>query len=209
MKHNYLVSKSVILVVMFSIIGFSSCKSNEEKKEKMAEQEESVQKEAPFFKLSLAQWSIHKAIKNGNISPLDFAQKAKEYGFDAVEYVSQLYTNELKKDSNPIIAMQNLLDTLKMKSEKYGVKNINIMIDNEGNLAAADETERNLAVEHHKKWIDAGVFLGCYTVRVNLKGSDDVDIWSKKSIMSLKQLAEYAKPKNINVIVEKSWRLFF
>jgi sugar phosphate isomerase/epimerase len=48
----------------------------------------------------------------------------------------------------------------------------------------------------------AGEFLGCSTVRVNLRGSDDIDIWSKKSAISLKELAEYAKPKNLNVIVE-------
>jgi len=98
--------------------------------------------------------------------------------------------------------MQNLLKTLKMKSDKYGLQNLTIMVDNEGDLASENEKDRNEAVENHKKWIDAGAFLGCHSIRVNLFGSDNSDIWSSTSAKSLKQLAEYAKAKNVNVIVE-------
>jgi len=76
------------------------------------------------------------------------------------------------------------------------------MVDNEGELASTDEAKRLEAVENHKKWIDAGAFLGCYYVRVNLFGSDDPDVWVNTSAKSLKQLATYAKSKGIDVIVE-------
>ena len=33
---------------------------------------------SPFFKLSLAQWSLHNAIFEGELNPYDFAAKAKE-----------------------------------------------------------------------------------------------------------------------------------
>ena len=154
------------------------------------------------FKLSLAQWSVHKQIIDGKLDPVDFAEKAKGLGFEGLEYVSQLYTNYLKKGNDPKLAMQKLLDTLKVKSQKFGLKNIGIMVDNEGELASPDEAKRHEAVENHKKWIDAGAFLGCYYVRVNLFGSDDPAIWVKQSTKSLKALATYAKAKNINVIVE-------
>ena len=52
---------------------------------------------APFFKLSLAQWSLHKAIFDKSMDPLDFAEKAKEFGFEGLEYVSQLYTGSIKE----------------------------------------------------------------------------------------------------------------
>jgi len=191
-----------MIIILFLTLGLNSCAKKEKKEEVKESETVEVKEVKPFFKLSLAQWSLHKQIRGGELSPLDFAQKASEFGFEGIEYVSQLYREELKKDKDPKIAMQNLLDTLKMKSEKYGVKNVNIMIDNEGDLAAANEKDRLQAVENHKKWIDAGAFLGCSTVRVNLRGSDDVDIWSKKSAISLRELAEYAKPKNLNVIVE-------
>ena len=46
------------------------------------------------IKISLAQWSLNKAIKSGKLSPLDFAKKAKSFGINAIEYVSGLYTNQ-------------------------------------------------------------------------------------------------------------------
>jgi len=156
----------------------------------------------PQFKLSLAEWSVHRAIIGKTLDAVDFAQKAKGMGFEGLEYVSQLYTNYLKKGNNPKLAMQNLLDTLKMKSEKYDIKNLGIMVDNEGELASPNETKRLESVENHKKWIDAGAFLGCYYVRVNLFGSEDSVVWVAQSAKSLKQLAAYAKTKGIDVIVE-------
>jgi TPP-dependent trihydroxycyclohexane-1,2-dione (THcHDO) dehydratase len=47
--------------------------------------------------ISLAQWSLHKMIKiEKTLNPIDFAQKAKELGFNAIEYVSTLYRPELE-----------------------------------------------------------------------------------------------------------------
>src|SRR5688572_14036905 len=43
-----------------------------------------------FFKISLAEWSLHKTIFSGNLSKLDFPAKAKnDFGISAVEYVNQ------------------------------------------------------------------------------------------------------------------------
>ena len=36
------------------------------------------------IKISLAQWSLNKAIKSGKLSPLDFAKKAKSFGINAI-----------------------------------------------------------------------------------------------------------------------------
>ena len=44
----------------------------------------------PFFKLSLAQWSLNKAIRYEGMNPYGFATKAKEYGFEGLENVNQL-----------------------------------------------------------------------------------------------------------------------
>jgi len=187
-------AKSLILLLGIGLF-IGACqevpKAKKETKEKAAN-----------FKLSLAQWSVHKQIIDGKLDPVDFAEKAKSFGFEGLEYVSQLYTNYLKKGDDPKLAMQNLLDSLKAKSQKYGLKNIGIMVDNEGELASPDEIKRLEAVENHKKWIDASAFLGGQYVRVNLFGSDDPNIWVNTSAKSLKQLATYAKTKNINVIVE-------
>jgi len=192
MKHHKLFIKFTQIGIILLLFGLFAC-NNTQKKEKIND---------PFFKLSLAQWSFNKHIRNGEMSPLDFAQKASELGFEGIEYVSQLYTNELKKDEDSNVAMQHLLDTLKMKSEKYNVRNVLIMVDGEGDLASPDETTRNQAVDNHKKWVDAAAFLGCHSIRVNLFGTNDPEVWKQAAVDGLSKLAAYAINKKINVIVE-------
>lgn len=150
-----------------------------------------------FFKLSLAQWSLHRAIQNDHLDPMDFAEKAKGMGFDGIEYVSGLYLKKIES-----MGMEALQEALKAKSEAHGVENVLIMVDGEGNLAASDENERDQAVENHKKWIHAAEFLGCHSIRVNLFGSGNAEEWVLNATKGLKKLAEYGQAKGINVIVE-------
>jgi len=163
---------------------------------------ENQEDNSPFFKLSLAQWSLHKAIQSGELNPIDFAQKAKELGFEGIEYVNQLYNKELEKGPDPKKAMQNLLETLKAKSEAYTIENLIIMVDGEGDLAVIDQQEQDKAVENHKKWVDAAQFLGCHSIRVNLFGNRDPKLWHEASVRGLQKLSDYAVTKNINIIVE-------
>ena len=148
--------------------------------------------------MSLAQWSLHKAIKDDKtLKPIDFAQKAKELGFEGIEYVSQLYNEELKT-----MGMEALQDSLKAKSKKYDINNVLIMVDGEGDLASPVEKTRTEAVQNHKKWVDAAAFLGCHSIRVNLFGTNVESEWKESATKGLSALATYSKTKNINVIVE-------
>lgn len=180
-----------------------SCKNqdgkNKENKNLKAEAEQQVE---PFFKLSLAQWSLHKPIFDGKLDPMDFAEKANEMGFDGIEYVSTFYAEKIKNAEDPEKAMQVTLDSLKAKSEEFEVENVLIMVDGEGELASADSGEREQAVENHKKWVDAAQFLGAHAIRVNLFGAEDRQEWKKSAVSGLKMLSEYAKEKNINILVE-------
>lgn len=150
-----------------------------------------------FFKLSLAQWSLHRTIQSDKLDPLDFAEKAKEMGFEGIEYVSGLYSKQLES-----MGMEALQEALKAKSEEHGVESVLIMIDGEGDLAASEEKERDQAVENHKKWVNAAEFLGCHSIRVNLFGSSNAEEWVSNATIGLKKLAEYGQTKGINVIVE-------
>ena len=150
------------------------------------------------LKISLAQWSLNKAIKSGELSPLDFAKKARSFDIDAIEYVSGLYTNNtdiLKK-----ISMQKLSKELLKRSDDYGIDNVLIMIDSQGSLASSNKKERLKAIDNHKKWIDFSYEIGCETMRVNLSGETKLDRWTENSIKSLTELSDYNK--NINVVVE-------
>ncbi|GAA4278339.1 sugar phosphate isomerase/epimerase family protein [Aquimarina mytili] len=198
--------QKTIITGLILILFFGSCKNNTSQNSEAQKEESSVEtlieETKPFFKLSLAQWSLHKTIQSGEMSPMDFAQKAKELGFEGIEYVSQLYTDELIKDPDPQKAMQTLLEALKANSTKHNIQNLIIMVDGEGDLAVTSEKERNDAVENHKKWVDAAQFLGCHSIRVNLFGTNDPEQWVDVATDGLGKLSDYAATKNINVIVE-------
>ncbi len=145
---------------------------------------------------------MHKMLFDGQMDPYDFAKKSSELGFAGLEYVNQFYTKELKEANYSAEAMANFVQRCNDEAKKYGMKNVLIMIDGEGNLAVSDEKERNKAVEQHHKWVDAAAAMGCHAIRVNLAGSDLPEEWEANSVDGLTKLATYAKDKGINIIVE-------
>ena len=187
--------RAIIVIFTVSLISFS-CKDSD-KKEKSEMASNMSEETKPFFKLSLAQWSLHKAIQNNDMDPLDFAEKAKEFGFEGLEYVSQLYTEAIEEKG-----MDSVLSVLKSNSEKFGMQNVLIMVDGEGNMASTNDAERNKAVQNHYKWVDAAAFLGCHSIRVNAHGNGTAEEVSTSAVDGLSKLSEYAAEKGINVLVE-------
>lgn len=182
-----------ITIVLFVLV-FTACKQPKEKTD-IAINKETEQ--PMFFKISLAQWSLNKAIKSGKLSPFDFAKEAKKLGFGAIEYVSGLYKKEVKN-----LGIDEVVKKLKTESETHGVKNLLIMVDGEGNLAANDEKELHNAVENHKKWVDAAKTLGCHSIRVNAHGNGSYEEVLNQAVIGLTRLSEYAQTKGINILVE-------
>jgi len=149
----------------------------------------------PLFKISLAQWSLHKTFFDKKADPLDFAKMAKEdFGIDAIEYVNQFFKDKAKD--------QNYLGELKKRADGLGVKSVLIMCDGEGNLGDANEANRTKAVENHFKWADAAKFLGCHSIRVNAASSGSYDEQIERAADGLRKLSEYAAKLELNVLVE-------
>ncbi|MBO0320809.1 TIM barrel protein [Muricauda sp. CAU 1633] len=204
MKKKNVFQSGVLAVMVVLVSGFYSCKQNAKKEASDTQASEEVMAEntAPSYKLSLAQWSINRMIREEGVDPYKFAEMASDWGFEGLEYVSQLYYPELEKDNFSDAAMATFVEKCKAESEKFGLENLLIMIDGQGDLAAADEQVRKEAAENHHKWVDAAAALGCHSIRVNLNGTQDPEVWVPASIDGLTQLATYAMDKNINVIVE-------
>ena len=120
-----------------------------------------------FFKLSLAQWSLHKGIDSGEFDPYDFAKTSKELGFSGLEYVNALYS-DVMDSRNKSQAIKNFIKKCNDEAKQNNIENLLIMIDSEGDLATSNVRKRNAAIENHKKWIDAASQMGCHSVRVNL-----------------------------------------
>ncbi|QXP51285.1 sugar phosphate isomerase/epimerase [Cellulophaga sp. HaHa_2_95] len=195
-------NKRSLLFIYFSLfLFFLSCKEEKKKEEVIPEIEEEVVV-TPFFKLSIAQWSMHKMVFDDKVSPYTFAEKAKALGFSGLEYVSGLYYEELEKENFSEEAMAAFVEKCNTESKKHGMTNLLIMIDGQGNLATENAEERKAAVENHYKWVDAAAAMGCHSIRVNLAGGTTKEKWLESAVDGLTQLATYAKGKNINVLVE-------
>lgn len=149
------------------------------------------------FKISLAQWSLHKAYFGKQLDALKFAETAKtDYGIEAIEYVNQFY--KAKKADDAYLA-----DVRKV-ADDHGVKSVLIMCDGEGNLGDPDETRRKKAVDNHQRWLVWAKALGCHSIRVNAASDWKLgfDETQKLAADGLHKLTESAAPYGLNVIVE-------
>src|SRR5439155_21613788 len=100
------------------------------------------------FKISLAEWSLHRALRAKKIDNLDFPKIAREqFGIEGVEFVNQFFKDKAHDST--------YLKDLKARAGDVGVTCVLIMIDGEGDLSARDQARRDRAVEDHKKWVDA------------------------------------------------------
>lgn len=150
---------------------------------------------APLFKISLAQWSLHKAIFGKQLDNLDFAREAKAtYGIEAVEYVNQFFFEKAND--------KKYLADMKQRAEDAGVTSLVIMVDREGKLGDPNEEARSQTVDRHKKWVEAAKFLGCHSLRVNAASAGKYDEQLKLAADGLARLSEFAQPLGLNIIVE-------
>lgn len=150
---------------------------------------------AAKFQISLAQWSLHRALKGGKLDNLDFASTTKnEFGIEAVEYVNQFFKD--KANDAAYLAEMN------KRAADNGVKQLLIMIDGEGQLGAASLTERMKSVENHYKWVEAAKTLGCHAIRVNAGSSGSYEDQQHRAADGLRALTEFGAKHDISVIVE-------
>ncbi len=149
----------------------------------------------PELKISLAQWSMHRALEKGEVKAVEFAQIAKNsYGIGAIEYVNQFYMDTATSTK--------FWSEMKSRAENEGVKSQLIMIDNEGDLGGPNAADRKTTVENHYKWIHAAKILGCHSIRVNAFGKGTKGELHAALVDGLGSLAEYGEKENMNVLVE-------
>jgi len=147
------------------------------------------------FKISLAEWSLHRRLRSGSLDHLDFASVAKnDFNIDAIEYVNTFFFNRATD--------KDYLSEMKSRANDLGVLSLLIMCDNEGSLGDPDPIARKKAVENHYKWAEAAKFLGCHSIRVNAKSDGSYDEQIDLAADGLRHLTEFGATLNINTIVE-------
>lgn len=189
MKRREFVNRSMQASIALSAFGLTACQFTDKKKT-----EEQLKSNDLFFKISLAQWSFHRALTAGELNHLDFAAKSRSFGCEGVEYVNSFFIDKAKD--------MTFLKEMNSRANAEGQQNVLIMIDREGSLAHADTALRLEAIENHHKWVEAAHFLGCHAIRVNLAGGVNKDDAVEASIDSLSKLSDFAKGSDINILVE-------
>lgn len=167
--------------------GLSACQS--------AKAPEPVILDGPLFRISLAEWSLHRALQKGDLTNLDFPTVARrDYEVEGVEYVNQFFKDKATDRA--------YLNELRNRCDSEGVTSVLIMCDGEGRLGDPDEAQRTAAVENHRKWLDAAKFLGCHSIRVNAYSSGSAPEQARLATDGLRRLCEIAQPLGLNVLVE-------
>ena len=148
----------------------------------------------PRFRISLAQWSFHRALWSGELKHLDFAAKSASMGFEGVEYVNSFFKDKAEDEK--------YLAEMKKRCADSGIDSVLIMCDGEGALGDADSERRKVAVENHYKWLDAAATLGCHAIRVNAQSSGSWDEQVKRAAEGLHALSVAGAERGVSVIVE-------
>jgi len=145
--------------------------------------------------ISIAQWALVEEIRAGKWKNLDFPRIAREdFGVNGIEFVNTLFD----------VPTQGYLNKLKQNAEDHCVEMVLIMCDDEGDGAADTVKGQKQFVINHRKWLDIAHYLGCHAIRTNCRGPQNAN---KKEALkwaadAYNQLLEYAKPANINVVIE-------
>ena len=149
----------------------------------------------PLFRISLAQWSLHRTIRAGELDHLDVARLARqEFGLEAIEYVNSFFGDRARDAA--------YLAEMNRRARDHGVYQHLIMCDGEGRIGEPDAARRQQAVENHYRWVEAAKTLGCATIRVNAASEGPFEEQQALAADGLRRLCEFADPHGIHVVVE-------
>ena len=217
MKNQYLLPKVLTMAIASAfLLSCSSGSKSSEASTTNEDQAESNVETSADFKISLAQWSLHRTyfggaiqdweefgrllmespdeLLKGDVDPMDFPTVAAGYGIYSIELVNTFYFSKAND--------QAYWTEFKQKCEEAGVTVGLIMCDALGNLGDADPEARKAAVENHYAWVDVAKFLGAHSIRVNAAGEGTPEEVAANAVDGLSKLGEYGASKGINIIVE-------
>ena len=152
----------------------------------------------PELKISLAQYSLHRGFfaKPGykKLDSLDFPKITRSLDIAACEYVGAFFP---KRKPNLKFSKE-----MNKRSQDFGIENLLIMVDGNGNLGDASTKKRDQAVANHRKWLEAAAELNCHSIRVNARSQGSADEQRKLLADGMSKLCAEAKEFNMNILIE-------
>jgi sugar phosphate isomerase/epimerase len=149
---------------------------------------------APKYQLTLGQWSFHRALQKKQLDNLDFAARAKELGFDGVDYVNSFFKDKSRDSA--------YLAEMKKRSDGAGLVNDLILIDGEGAIGDPEAAARAKAVDNHKRWVEAAKALGCRGIRINAESRGTPDEQRRLVVEGTRALTEFADTLGLEILIE-------
>lgn len=145
--------------------------------------------------ISLAQWSLHRMIRRGELDPVDFPAFARDrFDIRIVEYVNSFYAD--RTDDARWVA------ELARRARDRGVTSRLVMCDGLGMVGDPDAGVRTSVVRAHERWMDIAAALGCMAIRVNARSVGDADEQVRLCADGLRALCDAARPRRLKVLVE-------
>jgi L-ribulose-5-phosphate 3-epimerase len=150
------------------------------------------------FRISLAQWSLHRHIQGGKMTNLDFPKVARGFGISGLEFVNGLWA----------APTAGYLRRLKGRMNDTNTECVLIMVDDEGLMGHSSATERQKAARNHHKWVDYTAELGGHSIRCNMFPEKqpttpaEIETFVGYCADSFASLCEYGAKQKINILIE-------
>lgn len=154
-----------------------------------------------LFKISIAPWSLMRRIagqKDPNgIDLWDYPKVARELGFTAVEHDNLHFPGELPHEKT--------IQRMRKTCDEQGVTSTLILCGALGDIADADKTKREKAIDKYRAWAGAAKTLGCAAIRVvcaDRKNDISFDEKRKLAVDGISLLAEHNAKLGIELLIE-------
>ena len=155
------------------------------------------------IKISLQCYSFASSLYTKKMNITDFPRIVREdFNIDAAEYWNTPM-NEKRRDPN-------FIREINVKTNDYGIENTIMLVDfidfktgESKSLCSRDKTERNMAIDGHKEWIEIAKSIGCKAIRANLWSSNmSKDEVKNISEDSLAKLLEFSEKIDMSIVIE-------
>ena len=149
------------------------------------------------MKVCVSSYSFNKLMTKGDLTQLDTVKKAKELGFDGIEFA------DIRPDGD--MSKREYAELLKSEAEKYDLPIISFvfgadLINGTGGRTPDEE------VEYVKSMVDIGELLGVQIIRhdvlYSLGSFKSFDALLPTLAKRVSEISEYAKQKGIKTSVE-------
>ncbi len=148
-----------------------------------------------MIKTCVSSYSFGKYTDENIMGTLGIIEKAKELGFDGIEFIENDYTNP------------NKAHLIKKKCDEVGITPVNFCIG--GNLALEDKDELNKEIERMKACVDVASLMGVSMMRhdvaygpFNRTYNSDYEAAIPYIAEGARAVTEYAQSKGIKTMTE-------